>query len=142
MGTSHGMQMGPSGFGLTHGTSGDSKPLHEYRPAVRDTSHGYSVQSAIQQSSGGPEDIPSYVGTTMAGSATGESPEQLRQPAGYDLQGIGGAPIKDVAGTAPPTMGRVTREDTPLYSHDGYDQRGSDYDHKDQGFRFRNKEAT
>lgn len=60
-----------------------------------------------------------------------------KQPAGYDLNGIGGQPIVTHDQN---TMGRDTRGAVPLLTHEGIAQKGSDYDHPgERGFRFKQR---
>lgn len=132
-------------YGLTHGAG--AKPLHEYRPNVRRT-NGYSVQQSVRQVSGRPdEDLGTgYQAPRMTRfDSEGDSGDYKlsESAAGYDLQGIGGEKVHDTPPDNPPTQGRQTREVNALFTHPGYEQRGSDYDHPgERGFRFRNKEAT
>lgn len=129
---------------------------HEHRPYVHSTHHGYSVQSSVLSTSGAPEEIPGagtyrkdmtrfdseqdagdfniVRGPVDASYDTDPPAQATRQPAGYDLSGMGGDKI-----ASPPNMqARGFRQETILLSHEGYDQRGSDYSQKNVGgFRFR-----
>jgi hypothetical protein len=60
------------------------------------------------------------------GGASEDVPQAFHQPAGYNLeQGIGGEPLK-----MPPNMlARGFRQERVLMSHEGYEAKGSDYNH-------------
>jgi hypothetical protein len=65
-----------------------------------------------------------------------DSPKPFKQPAGYDLNGIGGEKLA----SPPSILARGFRQERVLMSHDGYDAKGSDYKHNDErGFRYRAK---
>lgn len=81
-------------------------------------------------------------GMEISGKAAEQSPEPVKQAAGYDLQGIGGQEIHDVGPTNPQIQGRGTRKAVPIMSHPGEKERESDSDYNfgaAPGFRFRQK---
>lgn len=137
--------------GLRHSSNSNASIKHEHR-YVSDTSHGYSVQQAIQQSSGTPDRIlpmTSYMSEgdgdyrlTQPGNVASEevvkdSPEPFKQEAGYDLNGIGAENLHDTSPNKPPIQGRGTRAELPLNTHPGAEVHESDYNQDGyKGFKF------
>lgn len=115
-------------------------PSHEFRGA-----HGYSVQSAIQQSSGGPGPVPGTKDYPINRIDSGDGND-------YTLSGTGRpatktsevmeAPIAEKISTAANMQGRGFREETPLMGHPGMEAISSDKglgEPSYQGFRWRGK---
>jgi hypothetical protein len=141
-------------IGLTHGGVPGEPPVHEkrvvkgkYAPTsgIRHGSYNHDYQDGFQ----GAAVLQSASMGNGIGYPSGEE-SRLEEPdekqgtsaAGYDLQGIGGQPIHDTAETKP---GPVVRDELPLMSHPGYDEKESDYGHpgesptNDQKFRYRQR---
>lgn len=137
--------------GITHKYDGRKHrvPKHEkQRPRV---AHGYSLQSSVSQSSGGPgpDAVPSTsnvaardyrieaVDTSIDASPLDSAVTAYGQkPPGYDLQGEGGPQIHDTWYTKAPTMGRVIRNEDSGATAGLPSRTNKDVDKVQVGFRF------